>query len=153
MQYERGDSMNVKKVLIACILALIFTVSLSACGEETTNSSKEQTNTTVQAVDELQPDQEVTIEEALPTVNATVAVDNLIGSWIDITSPDRFVKITKLDSDYQYEDNEGKYPATFKDGVLKVKVSESDTADAYIDKDTGHLLSVYQDNISEYNKK
>lgn len=123
-------------------------ISLSACGSDGTTEQGDSSAS--QPVTIVQPD---TVEQAVQQVDAFASADKLIGSWTDINSPDRFANITQVDSGYQYEDNEGKYPSTYENGKLIIKLSDTDKAEAYIDGKTGHLLSVYQDNISEYQKK
>jgi hypothetical protein len=153
------------KILVISILVTALLAALSACGNNK-NATDQQSDSQQQTAATQQSDaaqsstqagtgQQAIVTESMQTADPKASVDDLIGSWTDINSPDRFAKITKTDTGYQYEDNEGKYPATYKDGVLKVKVSDNDTdtADIYIDKNTGHMISTYQDNISEYSKK
>jgi hypothetical protein len=140
--------MKSTKKLVICILAFILLVSLTACGGASSQQGSDQSATDKPAVAE-----QATVEQVADAPDTKVSGDALAGSWVDINSPDRFVKITKTGDVYEYEDNEGKLPATFANGVLKLKVSDTDTADVYINAETGNLLSVYQDNISEYKKK
>jgi hypothetical protein len=93
----------------------------------------------------------VTQEPAVQDTNADAS--DLTGSWTDVSDESRFVNITQDGGGYVYEDNEGKLPAEYKDGALEIKVSDADTAKVYIDKSTGHLMLVYQDNSSEFKKK
>ncbi len=161
--------MKFTKTFVVLFLAFIFTAVLAACGgSNSADSTAEYSSTdwsaspseslsTAEAAVQAQTNQEATVEAALPPADTEKANDeNLLGTWTDVNAPDRYVTITKTDSGYEYEDNEGKYPATLVDGVLKVQVSESDatdTADAYIETESGHLLSVYQDNQAEFMKK
>lgn len=132
--------MKSSKILVVFILVFTLLAVSTACGNYNTGSSGEQ---------------QATAEQLIPTAETSASVDGLIGSWTNISANDRFANITKTDTGYQYEDNDGKYPATFADGVLKVNVSDSDsdTADVYIDAKTGHMLTVYQGSISEYSLK
>lgn len=93
------------------------------------------------------------VEQTMPTVDAGASADSLIGDWIDITADDRFAKITKTETGYQYEDNDGVYEATFADGKLIVTVSDTETADVYLDAQTGHMYLIYQDNPTEFKRK
>lgn len=130
-----------KKVSIACILTLLLIAVVTACGGNSTTSSS-------QLVTDTQ-----TAEQAPPKADPNATVDSLLGSWTDVNSSDRFANITKTDNAFEYQDNEGTYPATFKDGVLKVQVSSTDTADVYIDAKSGHMFAIYQGSPSEFKKK
>lgn len=50
----------------------------------------------------------------------TDPAEKYIGEWENIKSSSRFAKIYKVGDSYVWEDNEGKYPASFKDRKLKV---------------------------------
>jgi hypothetical protein len=145
--------MTIKKVLVS-VLVLILLASVSACGGGTTATSDQQ-DSGQQAAVQAETDQQATVQAVLPSADSTATVDGLIGNWVDVNAADRFANITKTDSGFQYEDNEGKYPGTFKDGVMKIQITDAanDTADVYIDAKTGHMLSVYQSNLSEFKKK
>jgi len=130
-----------KKVSIACIFTLLLIAVVTACGGNSTDSSN-------QLVSDTQ-----TYEQDLPKADPNATVDSLLGSWTDINSSDRFTNITKTDNEIQYQDNEATYPATFKDGVLKVQVSSTDNADVYFDATSGHMFAIYQGNPSEFEKK
>ncbi len=156
------------KTSVVLILVFIFSAALTACGGSGSDSTAEYSSTdwsvspseslsTAEAAVQAQTNQEATVEAALPAADTEKASDaDLLGTWTDVNASDRYAKITKTDTGYQYEDNEGTYPATLVEGVLKVQLSESDatdTADVYIEAESGHLLSVYQDNQSEFAKK
>ncbi len=161
--------MKFTKTSVVLVLVFIFSVALTACGggnaDDSTaeyastdwSASPSESLSTAEAAVQAQTNQEATVEAALPPADTEKANDeNLLGTWTDINASDRYVTITKTDAGYQYEDNEGKYPATLVDGVLKVQVSESDptdTADVYIATESGHLLSVYQDDQAEFMRK
>jgi hypothetical protein len=147
---------------IVYILLLVLLTCITACGNNTSGFPDQQVSgqkLDVQEKTNTESDTQVgtgqgdVVQGELPAADTKASVDGLIGSWTGIDSADRFVNITKTDTGYQYEDNEGKYPAEYKDGTLKIKISDSDTADVYIDAESGHMLSVYQDNLSEYKKK
>lgn len=121
-------------------------VALCACGNESVDATAKEEP----VVTAVQPD---TVEQAAQIADSFTSPERLIGSWSDIISPDRFINISQTDSGYLVEDNEGKYPATFEDGILRVKISDTDTVDVYLDSKSGHMLSVYQDNLSEYKRK
>lgn len=137
-----------KKLLIV-VLLFVFVGGFAACGGGEANSTESlDTQTSQQAETE-----ETVVEETMPTADPNAAVDALIGSWVDISDETRFANITKADTDYQYEDNEGQYPATFENGSLKIKASDTDTAESFIDAKTGNMLMIYQGSIWEFKKK
>lgn len=142
-----------KKILIICMTALVLTFTFVACGVGSSELEVIPTDEqSVQQQSEGKPDKEVVTQE--PAVQDTnVDASDLTGSWTDVSDGSRFVNITQDGDEYVYEDNEGKLPAGYKDGALEVKLSDTDTAKVYIDKSTGHLMLVYQDNMSEFKKK
>jgi predicted small secreted protein/predicted small lipoprotein YifL len=154
--------MKFSKGFVFGIAAILLSISLAACGGGPADTA-DQSGTGPQDANQQTADQKassqatapekVIVEQEIAEPDTAVEASNLVGSWVDVTSPDRFVNITQDGTDYQYEDNEGKLPAVFKDGILKVQVSDTETADVYIDTETGHLFTVYQDNIAEYTKK
>lgn len=154
--------MLIKKTLIACILAVVLLTVLTACGGNSTTSSSQQA-TDQQATDQQAADQQTTDQttgyiaptfKALPTEDPKATVDSLLGSWTGVSSSDRFANITKTDNGYQYQDNDNTYQGTFIDGILKVQVvSPTDTADVFIDVNTGHMFTVYQGDSTEFKKK
>lgn len=139
---------------ILAILALVFLIFtlLTACGGGS-GDSQSQTGQSVDANASSAPAQTETVQASLPQADTSASADSLVASWKQVGSPDKFVNITKTDSGYQYEDNDGKYPATFKDGKLEVKATDTDMAEAYIDSATGHLVVVFQGGMTEYEKK
>lgn len=141
--------MNSKKILIIFGVLLILIISISACGNSNNEADKQQASI------QNATDQHETVEQAIAEPDSKENMDSLLGDWIDINAKDCFAQITKVGTDYQYEDNDGKYAGTFKDGILKVKVTDSDTdtADVYIDATTGHMVLVYQNCTTEFEKK
>ena len=152
--YIIGSCEQKKNVKAFTIVFLIFILlfSMAACGTNSTETNDQQADDQ-QADDQAATDQQITAVQAVPEADTNALVDNLIGSWTNINSSDRYITITKTESGFLYEDNEGKYDATFENGILKVKVADSETADVYIEAETGHLLSVYQGDPSEFEKK
>ncbi len=142
--------MTGKNRIAICTILFLLVLSLSACGAGGSDSQGSGGDSASQPAAAVEAD---TVEQAVQQADAFSSADKLIGSWTDIAAPDRFVNITQTDSGYQYEDNEGAYPATFADGKLTVKLSDTDSAEAYVDTKSGHLFSVYQENISEYQQK
>lgn len=140
------------KISVVLILVLAFLAGMTACGKNNAASADQKTDIQ-QTTEQADTPEEVTVEQTIPTADSNAGVDGLVGSWKDINSAENFVIITKTDTGYQYEDNDGKYPATFENGVLKVKASDIDTADVYIDTKTGHMLTAYQGGLSEYERK
>ena len=149
--------MKSKNMFTIYLLLFALLTSLTACGGKTTDPSGQQASIQ-QTAEQQEADQQATdlqavAEQIVSAADPTAIIDDLIGSWTDISSTDRFANITKADTEYQYEDNDGKYSATFKDGVLKVKVSDSETAVVYLDAKIGHMLVVYQGEPTEFSKK
>ena len=138
------------RYLVAIVLVVTLVSGLTACGGG--GSSEKGTEVIAENTAPAEPD---TVEESLPQVDANSNADALLGSWKDIVDPSLFANITKTDTAYQYEDNDGTYTATFENGKLTVKVSEdgADTAEVYVDADSGHLFVLYQGGLSEFEKK
>jgi predicted small lipoprotein YifL len=127
-------------VVVLTVLLLVF--SMAACGGS--GEVKQQTDTEAE---------ENAAAETIPEPDAAATADGLLGSWTDINAGDRFANITKTDTGYQYEDNEGAYTAEFEDGVMIVTISERDFANVYVEPKTGRMLLVYQGNTTEFQKK
>lgn len=147
---------NLKTIAIL-ILVFMFFACMTACSG-TANSSGQQNDAQQSVENTSAPEnastpEAATAEESIPAADSKASADQLIGSWKDISDENNFTNITKTDTGYQYEDNDGEYSATFENGVLKVKASDSDTAEVYIDPKTGHLLTLYQGGLTEYEKK
>jgi hypothetical protein len=119
----------------------------ATAGTTETSGAATEAATTVQTVEQMASAQ--VAEEA----DTSKKADDLVGNWVDVTDSTRFANIVKDGENYLYEDNDGKYSATFKDAVLKVEVAANDFADVYIDSASGHLVLVYGDNIAEFAKK
>lgn len=145
--------MKTKRVLLICITIAVLMLAFAGCGSGGDTSGQ---NTDVQADPvEAEPEvveQEVT-EQIAEAANTEAGVDEFEGSWVGVDDASLFVNITKDGDQYKYEDNDGAYQAAFADGILKVTVAENDTADVYVDKDTGHLVLTYMDSIIEYARK
>ena len=139
------------KTIVVYILIFTLLAGMTACSDKTAPSGK-QSDVSQSPEKEAAPEV-ATVVESLPAADTNAGADALIGSWKDISDAESFAAITKTDTGYQYEDKDGKYPATFENGVLKVKASETDTADVYIDPKTGHMVTAYQGGLSEFEKK
>lgn len=151
---------------ISTVLAIVFMLAcgVAACGgnagdstaSETTGGSGEQTEAATTAdtapVSTAAPETAAVVE-TLPKADTKTNVDAMLGKWVDVNDANSTAEITKTDSGYLYADADGKYTATFENGVLKVKASDTDNAEVYIDPDTGHLLVSYKDGVTEYLKK
>ena len=99
---------------------------------------------------------DVSSESSAPTLNidTKATVDTILGSWVDVSDSSRFANITKSeDGNYTWEDNEGKYKATFKEGALTINVNDSETATAYYDAKSGQLVCVYGGQETRFTKK
>jgi hypothetical protein len=147
--------MKTKRMLVVFISLIFILVTFTACGG---NSSSEQVSSDQQVSGNVTGSQSDTDAQAVanqdvPVPDPKVSADGLIGSGTDISSPDRFITIVKSGEEYQVEDNEGKYPGTFKDGVLSIQVTDLDKAEIFVDPKSGHLFSFFQYNQTEYKKK
>jgi hypothetical protein len=129
--------MKIFKFAGLCILIVALLTGMAACG----NNAEESFN------------QQSTDQQALPEPDPNASVDGLLGSWTQLDAEGRFANITKSGTEYQYEDNEGKYTGTYKNGVLQVNVMDSDIADVFVDAKTGRMLLVYQGTVTEFKKK
>lgn len=156
--------------MLAIVLLLGMMVSLAACGgesagdsgtvqEETTaaDTSEQETSadTAASTTDEVKA--EIVVEKPadnpIPSVDPSLTDASILGEWTDIEDAARFAKITKTDSGYQYEDNEGSYAGEFKDGALLLNVSDTDTVQVYFDVSSQNLISIYQGTPSRFKKK
>lgn len=136
--------MKVGKMLAICALVIVFAIGLAACGSAGTGASNENNdNETTAGVTEF----------VVPTPDPSASVDDLIGSWINIDVAERYANISKNDSAYTYEDNEGSYNSVFEGGVLKISVAEGETADAYLDAVNKYLVVTYSGTATIYKKK
>lgn len=88
-----------------------------------------------------------------PPVDETLTDSSVLGEWTDISTPDRYAKITKTDSGYQYEDNDGKYDGSFKNGELILQVSDTENAYVYYDAKSQNLITIYQGSPTRFKKK
>jgi len=72
--------------------------------------------------------------------------EKLLGQWVNAKgSYNDWVKITKRGENYTYEDRDGKYPAVYKDGELKIDAGEFDLeAVAYYQEETKLLILMYR---------
>ena len=138
---------GLKAILILTLVLVVSVIGLTACGNSGANATD---NSAEKATVEALPS---TAQEDYLGLDPKASADGLIGNWVEVNESERFTNITKTETGYEYEDNEGKCSATFADGILKVKVSDSETAEVYIDKETGHLLAIYQGVTSEFSKK
>lgn len=132
--------MKIKRFLTLGFALLILLACLSACGGS--GASQEQTT-----------DEGNAAVSTLPNPDTSATADGLLGTWTQVDSSDHSATISKTDSGYQYKDNDGTYPATFSGGILQVEVGERDFASAYIIPATGHMLTVYQGDSTEFVKK
>jgi hypothetical protein len=140
--------MKDKRILVSCMVVLISLLAFTSCGSNSSEAGLQSTGVQADAT----PEEEV-VEQTLAEADIKADAADLTGNWIDVSEESRFVNITQNGEEYTYEDNEGVLQAAFKDGVLEVKVTGIDTARVYLDQTTGHLMFIYQDNVSEYRKK
>lgn len=138
--------MKIKQGITLSILVFVLFIGLTACAG---GKSKSDEALAPVAVDSSQLSEEAM---STPAPNKDEEADNLIGEWTQVDNEEQFAKITKDSEGYQYEDNDGKYSATFKDGVLIVNVDANSTASVYIDAKTAKLILNYQESITQFNK-
>jgi predicted small lipoprotein YifL len=130
------------------VLVFIFIISLAACGNkapvdigefatETAGSSNTTENTHVN----------------LPAPDPNSGIEDLLGTWVEINDTTRLATITKNGEDYQYEDNDSKYPAIFEDGLIGVKVSDTEVADVFYDAASGNLIMSFQGTETRFKRK
>jgi len=137
-----------QKVLFTIVMLIFLMVlGLAACGNTDSSSS----TTTISTI-EQKADEEKVPE---PDTKTFISADTLLGEWNDVNDAKRFVEITKDGDNYQYKDNEGTYPGTYKDNVLTIKVSnaKNDTAIVFVDAKTNNLVTKYQGNIFKFTRK
>lgn len=157
-----------KFLMIILTLAMVF--SFTACGE-----GKEEADEGIAVISEEEQQEvidklaEEASEVPVPDVEAAASADaaaqeneaetasdeKLLGEWADINDISRFVIITKSGEQYEYEDVDGKYPGTYKDGILTIQISdaEGDTAKVFIDSKTGNMVTDYLGDIYEFSRK
>lgn len=131
------------RVLNLIVISLVI-VSLIGCGSKASDSGN---------TDKMSSASAAALTNANTSVpDASVTVDNLLGNWVDIKDATRFAKITKTDAGYQYEDNDAKYQGVYAEGVLQIKVTETDTGDVYFDDKQGMLILDFQGDVTKFKK-
>jgi len=131
-------------LLIVLVMMFVIVISLTACGSSESTSSDVVVNTPTPAPE--------TVEAVLPTARANESVNSLIGNWIG-TSSTEVAEITDVNGKLQYKDKDGTYPSKYKAGILTLTLPDKSTADVYIDKQTGHMMLKFGENIIEFKKK
>ena len=156
-------------MLIIAAMAMVFTLAAcggaskeAAAGEAATISTADQQEVLNQMAKDASavPVPDTKAVEAATTTGATDsapggAIDKLLGKWEDINDAAKVVTITSNGDGYQYEDSDGTYSGTLKDGVLTIKISDAqnDTATVFIDSKTHNLVTNYQGDIYEFSRK
>ena len=159
-----------QKNFLAIVIIFIMIFSLTACGGDNANESAEAAAVSSAAQQEVIEElAEKAAEVPMPDTQAAASADaaadvneaesssieKLLGDWTDVNDVSRFVKITDNGGQYEYEDVDGKYPGTYKDGILTIKITdaENDTATVFIDVKTGNMVTNYQGDIYEFSRK
>lgn len=132
------------------VLSMVIVFSISACGGSS-EGNQASSESQVQVAEETPFVDDIPTPD-VETVNP-ITVDTFIGEWQEGEAQDRLVTISKTDSGFEYKDNEGAYPATFAEGVLKLNVAENDYAKVFIDSKSGKIYLSYQDSLTELIKK
>jgi hypothetical protein len=127
------------------ILIGILIIGLIGCGSKSSDKTENDKSSSVSAA------ALTNANTSVPSANVTV--DNILGSWVDIKDETRFGNITKTDTGYQFEDNDGKYPGKYIEGVLQIKVTETDLADIYYNAGEAHLILDFQGDVTKFKKK
>lgn len=158
-----------RNIFLVVVLIFIMLFSLTACGSKNESSAETAEASTAAQQDVIEKLAEEAAE--VPAPNAEVAAsgdsaaagnetqissaEKLLGEWADINNESRFVKISNIGDQYEYENADGKYQGIYKDGVLTIKVSDvqGDTAMVFIDAKTGNMVTNYQGDIYEYTRK
>ena len=78
--------------------------------------------------------------------------DRLVGEWVDVEYPSRYAIVTKRGDAYTWEDNEGKYPAVYKDEMLKISTGFGEAV-AFYDEETGYMILQYMGLESKFKRK
>ncbi|OPX42008.1 hypothetical protein CLHUN_41230 [Ruminiclostridium hungatei] len=146
--------------IVVAVFAAAFLLFISGCGSNLyeVKDAREvppasATNPEVQSEAAAAEDTAEEVIPPIPVPDRERVEEKLTGKWLCIDEAGRYAAIAKSGNTYVYEDNEGKYPAVFKAGVLEIKVSESETAKAYLDENTGNLILEYQESMWEYSRE
>lgn len=145
--------MKLKNLIVIGIVCTVVLFAFTGCGSKSDEGTSGETAAQEQV--EAVPETVVqnTAEQITESADVETTVDEFEGSWVGVDDATLFVNITKAGDQYEYEDNDGKYQASFSEGILKVVVAENDTADVYVDKESGNLVLVYMDSTIQYVKK
>ena len=154
---------------LAIVIVFIMIFSLAACGGDNAEESAAAAVSSAVQQDVIEELAEKAAEVPVPDTQAAASADaaadaneaesssieKLLGDWTDVNDVSRFVKISENGGQYEYEDLDGKYPGTYKDGILTIKISdaENDTATVFIDVKTGNMVTNYQGDIYEFSRK
>ena len=155
---------------LAIVIVFLMIFSLAACGgdnaEESASAAAVSSEVQKEVIKELaEKAAEVPVPDTQAAASADAAADvneaesssieKLLGDWTDVNDVSRIVKITENAGQYDYEDADGKYPGTYKDGILTITISdaENDTAMVFLDVKTGNMVTNYQGDIYEFSRK
>jgi hypothetical protein len=84
--------------VLTMVLVIILLMGMTACGKAAnTENPTDNTSASGQTVVVAEPPE------------SKVNVESLMGNWVQADDETKFANITKTDSGYQYEDNDGKY--------------------------------------------
>jgi hypothetical protein len=143
--------MKIRRSIFAVVLIIALITLLSACGSSSDSSSSAASEAMKGTGPVAAASSQLSAEAmSTPAPDKAENAESLIGKWVQSGDASKFANITKTDSGYQYEDNDGKYTATFKDGALDVAVDTSSTAKVYVDAKTGNLILEYDKTITRF---
>jgi hypothetical protein len=132
---------NVKLISLLVAVVLIAAIMVS-CGGGSGSSTTVSTTSVAETT------------AAVLNIDTASTVDTVVGEWVDVSDSTRFANVTKAsDGTVAWEDNEGKYTTTFKDGALTINVSDTETATAFFDAKTSELVCVFGGQETRFKKK
>jgi hypothetical protein len=130
------------KIVSLIIIVVFAAVLLVSCGGDKASTSSDTGGSVSEAT-----------APAL-NIDAKATDDSVVGNWVDVTDATRFANVVKAaDGSITWEDNEGKYKSTFKDGALTIAVNDTETATAYFDAKASQLICVYGGQETKFKKK
>lgn len=129
-----------KPIFLAILITGIFVSGFTGCQNQSTPTTTN--DKAAQAV----------VEQKAPLTDSKAKAESFIGEWKNVDDYNQITKITKSGNGYQYEDNDGKYEATFEKGKLKVKISDGDFAEVAMNSETKNMIMTYQGSVVEFKK-
>lgn len=101
--------MKSKKVFIIGILIVAFIFVLSGCGSDTGDLSEQPSAANETVAAEAETVQQAITEQITEVVDTKTSVEELIGSWVDISAADVFIDAESGNLFLAYLDNISEY--------------------------------------------